>query len=169
MNNRKWRRLFALNKRKLSCHLFKGNKARNCRSIHSLWTPSTKGLDFFLSICLPFLFIFLLFAPHSAFTCTSSYAWNCLRKLWWWHIEVKKPWYDKCKNHTSEQKIQEAMAMPKSMSFCWRSRCWECSCSRSNVIVAHLLCWLLIRSINISGNRMTNFTGPIKISAHRNN
>jgi hypothetical protein len=83
-------------------------------------------------------------------------------KLSWWHVEMEKPWYDKCKNHTSKQKIQETMAVPKSLSFCCRSSCWERGWCGSIVIVTYVLRWFLICTVNISRYWMTNFTGPVK-------
>lgn len=90
---------------------------------------------------------------------------NCRKiKLWmklrWWHIEVEKPWYDECENHTSKEKIQEAMPVPKSLSFWCRRSGWERGRCGGIVTVNHMLCRILVCTINIPRNRMTNFTGP---------
>jgi hypothetical protein len=88
-----------------------------------------------------------------------------IKKLRRGHVEVKKPWQDERENHTSKQEIKEAMAMPKSSSFCWRSSCCDCGCWWSCIVAAitHSLCCLFTWSMNIPCNRMTNFTSPIEI------
>lgn len=114
--------------------------------------------DFFFSLSL----YFNLSISFFSFRFDKFFYWI----LWWWHIKVKKPRYDKCKYHASKQEIQKAVAMPEVSSlamvcWCW---CWDWR-DRSGVVG---LIWLLYRfhlscSSNIVRNRITNFTGPKKI------
>lgn len=113
-----------------------------------------QSLNYVLLKFCSFFYTFFFFFSLSIFL-------NSLLRISRRNVEVKEPWYDKSKYHTSKKEVEEPMAMPEALSIRGGPWCWDCSCCWCTIGFTQLLSKLnVIWTNNIACNWLAYLTGP---------